>query len=47
MFLLVFLIILFSNYIIVADMDEKYKISYAVVIIAIVALIALMKLTSI
>lgn len=44
MFLLVFLAILFTNYIVVADMDEKYKTGYLVVIVVLVALIALLKL---
>lgn len=43
MFLLIFLVLLFTNYIIVADMEEKYKIGYGVGLFLITALALLMK----
>lgn len=43
MFMIIFLAILFTNYVLVADLEEKYKIGYTVGLILIVGLILLSK----
>lgn len=43
MFMVIFLAILFTNYVLVADLDEKYKVGYTVGLILLVALILLLK----